>query len=89
MSGAAKRKPLTPHQREVLTRLTKLSGDLFVWIALERIGSRTACEHLVRKGFAESRVERGPRGGKHAFYRPALSSPVERSRFASLDEQRA
>lgn len=89
MPPVAKRKPLTSHQREVFTRLTMLSGDAFRWVALVNIGSRTACEHLVRKGYAESRVERGPRGGKRAFYRPATESPVVRSRFASLDERRA
>lgn len=94
MPPVAKRKPLSSHQREVLTRLARLSGGPeaahpFKWVALENIGSRTACEHLVRKGYAESRVERGPRGGKRAFYRPATESPVVRSRFASLDERRA
>ena len=87
MSPVAKRKPMTPTQREVLGRLLVLSGGTAGrWVSLEDIGSRTACEHLVRKGFAESRVERGKRGGKRAFYRVAL--PASRSVFASLDEQR-
>jgi hypothetical protein len=67
---------LTKHQAEVFSRLrgrsrSGWSGDRQVrWVAAEAIGSRTALKHLVRKGWAEEKVEYGPRGGERLSYRP-------------------
>lgn len=61
---------LSPHQREVLGRLTRISGSSRRWVIARNIGSRTACEHLVDKGYAERQVESGPRGGELLSYRP-------------------
>lgn len=95
-----KRVRLTPHQKEVLGRLERLSrparpagypwreSDDVVrlrwmeeyvkvhgrperkWVSGRDVGAPAGCEHLVEKGFAERRVEYGPRGGEHLFYRP-------------------
>lgn len=64
---------LTPHQREVLQRLTRLSGSRRRWVAVALIGSRIGCEHLVAKGRAERLVEYGPRGGELVSYRPVVT----------------
>jgi hypothetical protein len=61
---------LTTHQREVLGRLTRYAGPRRRWVTLDNIGSRTACEHLVAKGYAERQVDHGPRGGELLSYRP-------------------
>lgn len=61
---------LTPHQREVLGDLRRRSGSKHRWVDVRDIGSRTACEHLVAKGYAERKVDHGPRGGELLSYRP-------------------
>lgn len=59
---------LTPHQREVCQRLARLSGPQRRWVELQFIGSFGACTKLVTKGWAEHRIESGPRGGEvHSF----------------------
>lgn len=65
------RRRLTPHQRDVLAdlrlRSRLLGGD---WVNARDIGSRSALEHLVAKGWADVEDRRGIRGGIHRFYRP-------------------
>jgi hypothetical protein len=65
---------LTPHQRDVLRDLERVSERLDVrgsWVGLDVIGSRAGLDHLVDKGYAERRMTYGPRGGEHPEYRPA------------------
>jgi hypothetical protein len=65
---------LTPHQRDTLADLRRrarlLSGNGYGWVYGRDVGAPTACEHLVRKGYAERKIVRGPRGGEHRYYRP-------------------
>jgi hypothetical protein len=61
---------LTPHQREVFDRLTRVSGRNRRWVAFRYIGSRGALNKLVSKGYVESLVEYGPRGGERWSFRP-------------------
>lgn len=69
---------LTPHQREVHQRLFRRSArgavGVYSWVPVEEIGSRTALKHLVRKGWAEERVEYGPRGGERLSYKVVVAS---------------
>lgn len=76
----ATRKRLTPHQSEVLERLTATSTRLargmrygmtrFAWVEQSAIGSVGALAHLVEKGYIEQRQDVGPRGGRSWSYRP-------------------
>lgn len=65
------RNKLTSHQREVNARLQRLSRHTAQgWVSAAHIGSRHALDRLVEKGCADRKVETGPRGGEHKFYRP-------------------
>lgn len=73
---------LTPHQRWTLlslrrtqiengARLHNVEADQdLTWVLGKRTGAPAACEILVREGYAERFVMRGPRGGKVYYYRP-------------------
>lgn len=70
-------KRLTPHQREVLDRLRRLSERMrraergrYAWVPLHYIGSKGALDRLVGKGRVERMYQHGPRGGVHYSYRP-------------------
>lgn len=64
------RRRLTPHQREVYDRLVLRAGGTRAWVPLANLGSRTALQHLVAKGWAERQELRGPKGGSLLEYRP-------------------
>jgi len=79
----APRPRLTAHQAEVLDRLRthSHSGGRRVigpglpvaprgWVPLYLVGSRSALDHLVEKGYAQRDSLAGPRGGVHWLYRP-------------------
>jgi hypothetical protein len=57
------RPTLTPHQADVLVDLRRMSRGGERWVHERYIGSHGALWKLVRKGFAEAREVRGPRGG--------------------------
>jgi hypothetical protein len=70
------RAKLTEHQKEVFSRLHHRSGSLFgqdnKWVPLSTLGSKQGLLHLVRKGWAEVKEERGPRGGILLFFRSTV-----------------
>lgn len=52
------------------------------WIAAHTdLGSPCAMDHLVAKGYASRRCERGPRGGEHYYYRASVAGLVEAARI--------
>jgi hypothetical protein len=59
----------TPHQREVLARLTRYSQRMD-WVPEHHVGSHGALWHLIDKGLVEARPVIGPRGGTTYEYRP-------------------
>lgn len=61
---------LTPNQKSVLARLVRMSGRTGRWVSASACGQRCALEHIARKGYADERIEYGPRGGEHRFYLP-------------------
>ena len=77
---------LTPHQKWALERLERLSRPIvrdglgapitWRWVHVKDTGCPAAMEHLVRKGYADLDVARGPRGGEHRYYRPVSHRPV-------------
>jgi hypothetical protein len=80
VSPAPKPKPglLTKHQRDVYNDIVRMSrrlrsdGVAYVWVDGQHVGSRGACDKLIAKGWIESRVDRGPRGGEYYSYRPIV-----------------
>lgn len=78
VAGVSPPGKLTPHQREVYDRLARMSRrrdpDRYVWVEGRHVGSAGACAKLIAKGWIESRVEYGPRGGEQLLYRP-LGTP--------------
>jgi hypothetical protein len=83
LSVEPRRGKLTKHQREVydfIVRVSRRRGpDRYVWINESSIGSRGACNKLVEKGWVESKVEYGPRGGEYFSYRPIVDTPEVQS----------
>lgn len=58
--------PLTPHQREVFKRITRLTKHHPTYEG--NIGSRGAVDRLIEKGYVEVvDVKYGPRGGVRRF----------------------
>lgn len=43
------------------------------WVRLSDVGGERTLDHCESKGYAESREEIGPRGGRILFYRPTLA----------------
>jgi hypothetical protein len=74
------RKPLTPHQAEVLGRIKRQSKSKG-YARSQNIGSRGACQHLEEKGYISVSEVPGPRGG--VTYRYA---PVDAQRSLADDE---
>lgn len=62
---------LTRHQREVLARLRRQSGESRRAVNERNVGSLTTLQTLERKGvLVLDRIEYGPRGGETRYYRP-------------------
>lgn len=70
----ATRPRLTPAQRETLARLARQSqrgsGEWWVRVSPDGLGSRTTIRTLARKGYVETWVDYGPRGGEILYARP-------------------
>jgi DNA-binding PadR family transcriptional regulator len=68
---------LTPNQKDRLIDLGRRSRALQTsrdgWVNLSAIGGERTLDHLVEKGYAESREKIGPRGGLILHYRPTLA----------------
>ena len=78
---APKRGKLTKHQREIYNDIVRMSRrrDRWVWVDAAHVGSRGACNKLIAKGWIESQVETGPRGGEYYSYRPIVDSSTTSS----------
>lgn len=61
---------LTPHQKYALARLTAMSGGEGHWVRATDAGCVGGLRRSWVKGHLARKVERGPRGGEHVFYRP-------------------
>lgn len=69
MTTTTTRKRLTPHQREVFTRIERQTRSPRGYARSEVIGSRGACQHLEAKGYITVEEVSGPRGGTTYLYR--------------------
>lgn len=77
---------LTKHQEWVLSRLRLLSGADERWVHERDCGSKRGLEHLLRKGYADCKVERGPRGGEHRYYRPGTGKSARAATRAEIEK---
>jgi hypothetical protein len=77
MTGTGTRKRLTPHQKEVFDRLSRLSRDGTRPVAESNIGSKSALGHLRAKGYIHvAYTEHGPRGGEYRFWLPTPTGAI-------------
>lgn len=79
----------TPHQQEVLDRLTRRSRQGTRPVAEAEIGSIGALEHLAAKGYAHvDHIERGPRGGEYRYWLPGTQVQVGAEEAVRAAERR-